>query len=106
MVLTCVRERSALGPRKESKKPRKLLRNRFGPYRTCEAYAVLVRRHTGAKLAVPPCRSTITPSPIARRPVHKLWEVAGMVVPFIQGLCASRIGLSDVQHQRQKVSFL
>ena len=96
MVLTCVRERSALGPRKESKKPRKLLRNRFGPYRTCEVYAVPVRRHTGCKLAVPPCRNIITPSQIAQLPVHKLWEVAGMVVPFIQGLCASRIGLSDV----------
>ena len=57
MVLTCVRERSALGPRKASKKPRKLLRNRFGPYRTCEVYAVPVRRHTGRKLAVPPCRN-------------------------------------------------
>ena len=41
-------------------------------------------------------RNTITPSQIARLPVHKLWEVAGMVVPFIQALCASRIGLSDV----------
>ena len=38
----------------------------------------------------------ITPSQIARLPVHKLWEVAGMVAPFIQGLCASRIRLSDV----------
>ena len=80
MVLTCVRERYALGPRKESKKPRKLLRNGFGPYRTCEVYAVLVRRNTNRKVAVPPCRSIITPSQI----VHKLWEVAGMVVPFIQ----------------------
>ena len=51
------------------------------------------------KLAVPPCRNIITQSQIARLPVHKLWEVAGelgMVVPFIQGVCASRIGLSDV----------
>ena len=41
-----------------------------------------------------------TQSQIARLPVHRLWEVVGelgMVVPFIQGLCASRIGLSDVQ---------
>ena len=40
-----------------------------------------------------------TQSQIARLPVHKLWEVVGelgMVVPFIQGLCASRIGLSEV----------
>ena len=83
-----------MGPRKESINPRKLLRNGFGPYRTCEVYALPVR-----KLAVPPCRNIITQSQIARLPVHKLWEVAGelgMVVPFIQGLCASRIGLSDV----------
>ena len=88
-----------MGPRKESKNPRKLLRNRFGAYRTCEVYAVPVRRHTECKLAVPPCVNIITQSQIARLPVHKLWEVAGelgMVVPFVQGLCASRIGLSDV----------
>ena len=94
----CVRERSAMGPRKESKNPRKLLRSRFGLYRTCEVYAVPGRRHTGRKLAVPPCRNIITQSQIARLPVQKLWEVAGevgMVVPFIQGLCTSRIGLSE-----------
>ena len=34
---------SAMGPRKEIKNPRKLLRNRFGPYRTCDVYAVPVR---------------------------------------------------------------
>ena len=53
MVLTCVRERSAMGPRKESKKPRKLLRNRFGPYKTCAVYAVPVRRHTGSQTRCP-----------------------------------------------------
>ena len=97
-----------MGPRKESKKPRKFLRHRFGPYGTCEVYAVPVRRHTDRKLAVPPCRNIITQSQIARLSVHKLWGVArelGMVVPFIRGLCASRIGLSDVhaaQHQRSE----
>ena len=88
-----------MGPRKESKNPRKLLCTRFGPYRTCKVYAVPVRRHTGRKLVVPLCRNIITQSQIARLPVHKLWEVVGelgMVVPFIQSLCASRIGISDV----------
>ena len=88
-----------MGPRKASKNPRKLFRTRFGPYRTCDLYAVPVRRHTGRKLALPPCRNIITQSQIARLLVQKLWEVAGelgMVVPFIQGLCTSRIGLSDV----------
>ena len=91
MVLACVRERSAMGPRKESKKPRKLLRNRFEPYKTCAVYAVPVRRHTGRKLAVPPCRNIITPSQIARLPVR-----GGDGRAFHLGFCASRIGLSDV----------
>ena len=87
------------GSAKGTQTSRKLLRNRFGPYRTCELCTVPFRRHTGGKLAVLPCRNIITQSQIARLPVHKLWEVAGevgMVVPFIQGLCASRIGLSVV----------